>query len=57
MRYFLAIESTVKSRSVPVPEQLNFRLRDWYAAIEKYPRQLHEMSLDEYLALKRPAAP
>jgi hypothetical protein len=57
MRYFLAIESTVKSRSVPAPEQLNFRLRDWYAAIEKYPRQLHEMSLDEYLALKRPTAP
>lgn len=57
MRYFLAIESTIKSRSLPAAEQLDFRLRDWHAAIEKYPRQLHEMSLDEYLALKRPAAP
>jgi len=57
MRYFLAIESTIKSRSAPPSEQLNFRLRDWHAAIEKYPRQLHEMSLDDYLALKRPSAP
>jgi hypothetical protein len=29
------------------------RLRDWFAAAERYPRQLHEMEQDEYLDMKR----
>jgi hypothetical protein len=28
-------------------------LRDWYTAIERYPRQLHEMEEGDYLAMKR----
>jgi len=29
------------------------RLREWFAAIERYPRQLHEMEQGEYLDMKR----
>ncbi len=29
------------------------RLRDWFAAVERYPRQLHEMGRDEYLSMQR----
>ena len=28
-------------------------LRDWFAATERYPRQLHELEQDEYLVMKR----
>ena len=29
------------------------RIRDWYMAVEGYPRQLHEIELDQYLEMKR----
>jgi hypothetical protein len=32
---------------------LDKRLRTWFAAVEQYPRQLHEMDLQTYLAMKQ----
>jgi hypothetical protein len=53
MRYYLAIEAHLGALSVPPSAQLEKRLTDWYAASERYPRQLHDIGEKEYLALKR----
>jgi hypothetical protein len=53
MRYYLAIESNIGALSAPPQARLEKSLRDWFAAIEAYPRQLHELEQDEYLAMKR----
>ncbi len=53
MRYYLAIEAFLGAESAPPQERLEQRLRAWFAAIERYPRQLHEMERGEYLVMKR----
>ena len=53
IRYFLAIESYLASLSAPPESRVEKRLNDWFAAIERYPRQLHEMEREDYLAMKR----
>ncbi len=53
MRYYLAIEAYLGALSALPQAQLEKRLRDWFAASEHYPRQLHEMELDAYLDMKR----
>lgn len=53
MRYYLAIETYLGALSAPPAEQAEKRLRDWFAATERTPRQLRELALDEYLANKR----
>ncbi|MEO8144287.1 MAG: hypothetical protein ABI654_08745 [Betaproteobacteria bacterium] len=53
MRYYLAIEAFLGALSAPPQAQLDKRLRDWFAATERYPRQLHEMEQGEYLEMKR----
>lgn len=53
LRYFLAIEATLGTQEGPPAARLERRLRDFHAALERYPAQLHELTLDEYLALKR----
>jgi hypothetical protein len=53
MRYYLAIEAYLGALSVPPSAQLEKRLRDWYAAAERYPRQLHEIGQNDYLRMKR----
>jgi len=53
MRYYLAIEAFLGAVSTPPQERLEKRLREWFAAIEGYPRQLHEMEQGEYLDMKR----
>ncbi|HEY6356470.1 MAG TPA: hypothetical protein VIY30_18455 [Burkholderiaceae bacterium] len=53
MRYYLAVVTYVESLSVPPAEQLEKRLRDWFAATERHALQLHEMGRDEYLTMKR----
>lgn len=50
MRYFLAIEAYL---GAPAPQQLEKRLSDWYAGIERYPLQLHNIERSEYLEMKR----
>ena len=53
MRYYLAIEASLGALSVPPQERIERRLREWFAAVERYPRQLHEMEQGEYLDMKR----
>ena len=53
MRYCLAIEAYLAALGAPPKEQLEKRLQYWYRSTEQYARQLHEMDLDDYLALKR----
>ncbi len=53
MRYYLAIEAFLGAVSAAPQERLERRLRDWFAASERYPRQLHELDQDEYLDMKR----
>lgn len=53
MRYYLAIEAYLGALSVPPSAQFEKRLRDWYAAVERYPRQLHEIGQNDYLEMKR----
>jgi len=53
MRYFLAIEAYLGAYSMPLAAQPEKRLRDWFAATERYPRQLHELEREQYLAMKR----
>jgi hypothetical protein len=53
MRYYLAIDAYLDSLAAPKGEQQEKRLHDWYAATEGYATQLHELSEDEYLQMKR----
>ena len=53
MRYYLAIETYLNDLSAPPAEAPEKRLRDWFAATERHPVQLHEMERDEYLTMKR----
>ncbi|UVJ42296.1 hypothetical protein NVV94_16800 [Pseudomonas sp. LS1212] len=52
MRYYLALEAYLGALSKPASEQLEKRLSDWYAGIERYPRQLQELERSEYLDMK-----
>jgi len=53
MRYYLAIDAYLDSLAAPKGEQQDKRLRDWFAATERYARQLHELNEDEYLTMKK----
>lgn len=53
MRYYLAVEAYLDALSAPPGARVEKSLRNWYEAIERYPRQLHEMRRDDYLAMKR----
>jgi hypothetical protein len=53
MRYYLAIEAYLGAHGLLPAQQAERRLRDWFDAIERYPRQLHELERDEYLRMKR----
>ena len=53
MRYYLAIEAFLGALSAPPQARLEKSLRDWFTAIERYPRQLHELEQGEYLDMKR----
>lgn len=53
MRYYLAIEAFLGSRSAVPGARTEKSLRDWFAASEAYPRQLHEMERADYLDMKR----
>jgi len=55
MRYYLAIAAYLDSLAAPPQQRAEKRLREWFRSAERYPRQLHEMSEGEYLALKRQA--
>jgi hypothetical protein len=52
MRYYLAIEGYLAASELPAAEQPERRLQNWFSAVERYPRQLHEMERGEYLSMK-----
>ena len=52
MRCYLAVEAYLGAMATPAPKQVEKRLRDWFAGIEQYPVQLHEMELGEYMEMK-----
>jgi hypothetical protein len=52
MRYLLAIESYLRVQSVPERERATRMVEDWFAAVERYPRQLHELTREEYVPMK-----
>ena len=53
IRFYFAIDSFLAAISQPAPQQLEYRLQSWFSAVERYPRQLHEMSRADYLKMKR----
>jgi len=53
MRYYLAIDAYLAALEAPAGERLEKRLAAWYGATEQYPRQLHELTREEYLSMKR----
>ena len=53
MRYYLAIESFLGSLTAPKDAQFEKRINDWFTAVERYPRQLHEMEKTDYFVMKR----
>lgn len=53
MRYYLAIDAYVDSLKAPPGQQLDRRIQSWYAATDRYPRQLREMDRPTYVAMKR----
>src|SRR5688572_12257952 len=52
MRYYLALEAYLDTLDVPVARRMEERLRAFHAGLERYPRQLHELELAEYLNIK-----
>ena len=53
MRYYLAIESFLGAIATPKLGRFEKSINDWFTAVERYPRQLHEMGREEYLDMKR----
>ncbi|MEY4564403.1 MAG: hypothetical protein RLZZ618_3680 [Pseudomonadota bacterium] len=53
MRYYLAVEAYLGARSAPPAQQLGKRLKDWFAATERFARQLHEIEEAQYLEMKQ----
>lgn len=53
MRYYIAIEAYLGALALPPAQRFERRLAAWFAGVERYPVQLHELELDEYLSLKR----
>ena len=53
MRYYLAIDSYLSATRTAPGEQLEKRLNNWFAATERYARQLHEVEHNDYLRMKR----
>jgi hypothetical protein len=53
MRYFLAIEAYLASLGTPSQGRAERRFEAWFDATERFARQLHEMSREQYLSMKR----
>jgi hypothetical protein len=53
MRYYLAIEAYLDALAAPPAVQAERRLQLWHAGVSRYPRQLQEPALDDYLQMKR----
>lgn len=52
MRYFLAIEAFLDAHGKSDADRRRASLENWFRAVERYPRQLKEMTREKYLSLK-----
>lgn len=52
VRYYLAIQAYLGAQSLPAAQQTQKSLQDWFAATERHAEQLHEISQDDYMAMK-----
>ena len=53
MRYYVALEAYLGTLDATAADRVEKRLRAFHAGLERYPQQLHEFELDEYLEIKR----
>lgn len=53
MRYYPALRAYLQNVDVPEHRRLEASMATWYGWVERYARQLHELSREEYLASKR----
>lgn len=53
MRYYLAIDAFLGVAPAAPAARFEKRLQSWFTAVERYPRQLHEMDRGAYLEMKR----
>lgn len=53
MRYYLALEAHLGALSAPPGARAEKSMRDWFAATERFPLQLHELDWPDYLEMKR----
>jgi hypothetical protein len=52
MRYYFALHSYFDTLFLPEATRFNARMNRWFDFAEQYPRQLHEVEREEYLAAK-----
>jgi hypothetical protein len=52
MRYYLAIEAYLGAQRLAPRERRMRMVEDWFTAVERYPRQLHELERSEYVPMK-----
>jgi hypothetical protein len=52
MRYYIAIDTYLEAANAAPQAQLEQRLNAWFTAVERYPRQLHEVDRAAYLEMK-----
>jgi len=53
MRYHLAVDAFLSTRTLPESSRHEATLKHWFRQNDGYPQQLHEMDEAEYLAIKR----
>lgn len=53
MRYHLAVEAYLRTRTLPAATRHEAALASWFRQNDSYPQQLHEMSEADYLENKR----
>jgi hypothetical protein len=52
MRYYLALDAYLGVLRLPPEDRLDKRLQDWFASTERYPLQLKELELSDYMRMK-----
>lgn len=52
MRYHLAIDTFLTTQHLPDQARRDAALKHWFEQNDRYPLQLHEMAVEEYLAIK-----
>ena len=53
MRHHLALHAFLDTRPLPPPHRFETCLQTFYALLERYPLQLHDLEREEYLSAKR----